>query len=354
MIDGMPVMDAVIHAYNVDPSNYANKYARPLAEMVLGSVNALMPPSYVPSADSYYRDWTMEETVQQVFVESMTDLAVNHVLPIYSFKDGLCSLEKAIECKERWPNRIINYCGVDPMMGRAALDELDRQIELLDPVGLKLYPNSWVGDELNGWKMDDPEIAFPLFERARDRGLKVVAIHKALPLGPMPMEYLKMDDIDRAALAFPDLNFEVVHGGMAFLEETAWQLARFPNVYVNLEVTSALVVQRPDAFLHAMAALTGPGGAFVLDRLLWGTGSMVFHPQPLLEAFVRDFKIPEAMVERSGIPQFTQDVKRAILFDNYGKMIGEDLTKRLEATKDDEFAVRTRDGIAPPFSTANQ
>ena len=27
-----------------------------------------------------------------------------------------------------------------------------------------------------------------------------------------------MDDIDGAANAFPDLNFEVVHGGIAFIE----------------------------------------------------------------------------------------------------------------------------------------
>jgi len=30
-------------------------------------------------------------------------------------------------------------------------------------------------------------------------------------------------------MAFPELNFEIVHGGMAFLEETAWQIARFPT-----------------------------------------------------------------------------------------------------------------------------
>lgn len=106
--------------------------------------------------------------------------------------------------------------------------------------------------------MDDPEIAFPVFERARQLGIKVVAVHKALPLGPVPMEHYKVDDIDRAAIAFPGLNFEIVHGGMAFLEETAWQLARFQNVYVNLEITSALLRTRPLAFAQALGALVGP------------------------------------------------------------------------------------------------
>jgi predicted TIM-barrel fold metal-dependent hydrolase len=88
-------------------------------------------------------------------------------------------------------------------------------------------------------------LVFPLFARAQELGLKVVAIHKAVPLGPVPMKHYRMDDIDAAADAFPELAFEVVHGGMAFVEETAWQLARYPNVYVNLEVTASLAVSAP-------------------------------------------------------------------------------------------------------------
>lgn len=42
-----------------------------------------------------------------------------------------------------------------------------------------------------------------------------------------------LDDIGGAADAFPELNFEIVHGGMAFLDETGMQLSLFPNVYVN-------------------------------------------------------------------------------------------------------------------------
>jgi predicted TIM-barrel fold metal-dependent hydrolase len=202
--------------------------------------------------------------------------------------------------------------------------------------------------------MDDPEIAFPLFERAEKLGIKVVAVHKALPLGPVPMEHYKVDDIDRACMAFPGLNFEVVHGGMAFLEETAWQLARFDNVYVNLEITSALAASRPAAFLHAMAALIGPGGQHAIERILWGTGAMAFHPQPLLETFVREFAFPEALIEGAGLPQLDLAAKRAILFDNYGRMTGLDLDARLSATRDDEFARRRPDGPLAPFSTVQE
>src|SRR3546814_5625415 len=75
---------------------------------------------------------------------------------------------------------------------------------------LPLYPNSWLGSEVRGWHMDDPEVAFPLFERAQALGIKVIAIHKAVPLGPVPMEHYRVDDIDRALTAFPDPPLENV------------------------------------------------------------------------------------------------------------------------------------------------
>lgn len=351
MIDGLPVIDAVIHAYNMNPDNFANRFAAPLCDLVFHSVAGAAIPRYAPTREQFYRNWSIEETVDQVFVESDTDLAVYHVLPIFAFHDGLCSLDKAIEAQQRWPNRIVTYCGVDPLAGPAALDELERQVEILQPVGLKLYPNSWIGQEVRGWKMDDPEVAFPLFERAQALGIKVVAVHKALPLGPVAMEHYKVDDIDRACMAFPGLNFEIVHGGMAFLEETAWQIARFPNVYINLEVTCALAASRPAAFMHAIAALVGPGGPGAIERILWGTGAMAFHPQPLLEAFVHEFAFPEAMMAGTGLPQIDRAAKRKILFDNYQAMTGLDLAARLPATRTDEFARRRAAGPAAPFST---
>src|SRR5260370_14288483 len=119
--------------------------------------------------------------------------------------------------------------------------------------------------------MDDPEIAFPLFQRALELGLKAIAIHKAIPLGPVPMDHYRMDDIDAAAAAFPDLQFEVVHGGFAFIEETAFQLARFSNVWVYLATTSNLAAAKPVAFERFIAGLIIHVGEGALDRLMWAS-----------------------------------------------------------------------------------
>jgi hypothetical protein len=40
MIDGMPVLDAVIHAYNFNPANYANRFAAPIADLTLLGIAA--------------------------------------------------------------------------------------------------------------------------------------------------------------------------------------------------------------------------------------------------------------------------------------------------------------------------
>jgi predicted TIM-barrel fold metal-dependent hydrolase len=351
MIDGMPVLDGIIHAYNLSPENYANHHAGIVSELIVGMVGAMAEPAYVASHERYIRDWSIEDAANMVFLESDTDLAVYHVLPLNAYRDGMCRLDKAVEARRRWPDRIISYAGVDPLQGQAALDELERQVELLHPIGLKLYPNSWTGSEARGWKMDDPEIAYPVFERAAKLGIKVVAIHKAVPLGPVPMEHYRVDDLDRALGAFPNLRFEIVHGGMAFLEETAWQLGRYPNVYVNLEVTSAYVATRPAAFGHALATMASIGGASAMERIIWGTGAIAFHPQPLLERFVRDFAFSEEMMARAGIAQISDSDKRGILFDNYARMTGLDLHARLTRTTNDEFAARKAQGLAPPFST---
>jgi len=354
MIDDAFVIDAVCHAYNMDPSNHASgRYSDAISELVAGATFAVSPPGYRVPRELYLRDWDVEEMANMLFVESDYDMAVNHVLPLTAYRDGLCSFEKALTIQTRWPRRFITYAGVDPMRGREALEDLHRQVEELPPpvVGLKLYPNSWGPDYVRGWHMDDPQIAFPFFEAAMRLGLKVVAIHKAVPLGPVPMAHYHVADVDRAADAFPDLAFEIVHGGMAFVEETAWQLARFANVYVNLEILHQFVVAKPAAFTQALAGLLDVGGPYALDKIFWGTGCMAVHPRPSLEAFWHRFEFPPERMDGSGIPHMTREAKRKILAENYARMIGLDLASARAGIADDEFARRRRSGLAQPYST---
>jgi predicted TIM-barrel fold metal-dependent hydrolase len=195
--------------------------------------------------------------------------------------------------------------------------------------------------------MDDESLAFPLFERARKRGVRTVAVHKAAPFGPVPIAPFKVDDIDLAADAFPDLAFEIIHAGLAFTEETALLLALFPNVYANLEVTSLLINTNPVQFENVMGMFLRQGGS---DKIIYSDGTMVVHSQPVLES-LRNYRLSEDALRRFNIPQITDEDIAKIMGTNYAKILGIDIDEAKAAIADDEFSrERARTGIQAPFS----
>jgi hypothetical protein len=308
--------------------------------------------------EAYCRDWSVEEMAWLLFTETQTDVAVFHPTPIDAYKDGLISVEKAAEARKRWPDRFLSYATVDPLAGNEALEELERQADLLEPIGLKLYPTSWrAGGYPEDWRMDDPEVVYPLYEKALSLGINSVAIHKSVPLGPVPMDPFKPGDIDAAAGTFPNLNFEIVHGGVAFTEETAWMLARFPNVFINMETLNIILALNPRRFAEIMAGLLSVGGEAVIPKFFWGSGAMAQHPRLGLDAFL-EFQMPADLLGSGGVfgpvPEITPEHKRLMLAGSYATVHGLDLDKLRAGIRDDEFARLRADqgGTAPrPWST---
>jgi predicted TIM-barrel fold metal-dependent hydrolase len=349
------------HALNYDPSNYKiERDARLLAEMVYSMTHDTMSgrlSRYLVTRESCLRDWSTEEVANILFLESVTSMSTFVPLAIFSFYDGACSLEKAAEAKKRWPDRFKVTAAVDPL-AKGAVEEFERQVEMLDPIALKLYPSSYALGIHKGWRMDDPTIAFPLFEKAQQLGIKIIQIHKALPAGPVPMEPYKVGDIDDAAHAFPDLTFEIIHGGFAFSEETAWQLGRYPNIRVNLDITSMLAWTHPRRFAQVLVDLLSVAGHRAVDRIHWATGGgpASFHPQPAIEAFW-NFQIPEEMWTQSAFAnepyELTELDKRKILGLNTAELLGIDVQEAQRKIARDEFSQRVakNGGVFAPWST---
>lgn len=348
MIDDTFVFNAVTHAYDLSDANtQPNKYAESVRDQLI-SLHRDWQPGFGLDEERQRTDWPIEVLAKTLFLESDVDMAATHTLRLDSyFKDGLCARRKTVEAVRRWPQRFVGYVGVDPTLGLdVCLRELDEQLdELPEAVGLKLYPAQV--DPMRSWRMDDPKLAFPLFERAQQRNIKTIAVHKASPLGPVPLSPYRIDDIDNAADEFPDLSFEIVHAGIAFAEETAMAIARYPNVYANLEVTSALVTTSPGMFEKVMGQFLFWGGP---SKILWSDGHMVFHSQPLLERF-KDFTFSEEILHTYGIPQITAEDRAAILGGNYARILGIDVEAAKAAVADDEFArERAATGIQAPYS----
>lgn len=357
MQDDYFVIDTVAHMFDMRPENWADPgYAAPVNGLLQG-LFATAPPGYALDFECTVRDWTPEETANLTFRESNTDVAVCHTTPIYFYKDGLSGFEKSLEATQKYPNRYIGaYIAADPLHGQKAIDSMTYQAESLErPMGLKLYPISWNGETTKAWRMDDPKIAYPLYEKAQELGIKTVAVHKSLPLGPSPSaDGFHPGDIEGAAHDFPDLNFEIVHGGMAFTEETAWLMARYPNIWINLETTNIVLAANERAFAEILAGLMHAGGEGVLDRVVWASGSMNCHPRPSLEKFAA-FQFPEDIRQRYGlllpVPQLTEEHKRKIFSENYARLHNLDIEALKAGIAGDEFSRAPGEAVAEPWST---
>jgi predicted TIM-barrel fold metal-dependent hydrolase len=217
-----------------------------------------------------------------------------------------------------------------------------------------MYPSSWTEESHTGWLMSDPEVAYPVFERAIEHGIENIDIHKAIPFGPTPGETYDPQDVGEAAASFPELDFSIVHGGAAFCEETAWMLTRYDNIYVNMEALPIILCSSERKFGEILASFVGTGGPGVYDKLFWSSAAMAAHPQAQLEAF-RDFQYPDEVMRQGGlfseIEQITDEHKRKILGENYAEFIGLDIEEAKANFADDEFERRREtEGLADPYS----
>jgi uncharacterized protein len=351
MINDMLVVDAVVHAGNVTKENVAEPI-QPMADSLLEGIYGLhamlSPESHRLPPEKLLRDWSGEELERLLFLESDVDLCDYHSLPLDDFfVDGFVRFEKGVEMQRRSPQRVCLHAAVNPLEGPRALEQVEHSIRELGAHGIKVYPARFVQGQTIPVRLDDPEYGIPVIEKAVECGAKCIAVHKYFPVGPTRLSAYGVDDVEIAG-AFPQINFEVLHPGFAFVEETAWLLARYPNVYVNLEWTVSLMFTAPRRFAEVLGNLMYWGGE---DRILWAAGAMFVHPQPVLEAFL-GFEMPEDLVEGYGYPPLTEQAKRKMLGENYCRLHGLDVDEIKAKVANDEWAKLRRDAPAPePWST---
>ena len=148
-------------------------------------------------------------------------------------------------------------------------------------------------------------------------------MHKGVPLGPQPIEHTQTWDMDGAAANFPDINFVIFHVGLPFIDETCWQLIRYPNLYASLAATINFIVRAPRMFAEILGKLLFWCGE---DKIIYGSEAPIFHPQWALRAFM-DFEIPQDLCDGYGYPQLTDQAKRKILGENLLRLHGMDVAE---------------------------
>lgn len=359
MIGDILVIDAVAHAYDFSddnripectPERYAGlqHFAYQLGHISTES----QEPGYLLTQAEFTARWNAEDLAQVFFVESDTDLIVHHSVAISSFfRDGAARFDTSLELKRIAPDRVLLYGCVDTFdPDRARVFAQMEEMAEAGAVGFKFYPSNGFYDvqanRLVKMFYGDPEKAFPFFEKAQALGIRHLAFHKAQPVGPGPADAVHYEDVSTAALAFPDLTFEIVHDGWAFLEEAAIQLMLHPNIYANLECVVNLVVRQPRRFAHIIGQLLRYGGP---DRIVYATGCAVNHADPILRALMA-FEMPADLRDGHGYPELTQEVKRKILGENMARLLGLDLEQIRERICDDHWARLRAQGKAAPWS----
>ena len=131
---------------------------------------------------------------------SDTDMIVAQPLPLTDlFHDGLSDWKKCAEMAQKHPDRAVFWGSVNPLEGKKALDLMEHQVKDHGAKAFKFYNVRYDYGQPFPWRMDDPRVAFPVFEKAQELGVNLIGVHKGVPLGPQPVEHTRTFDMDGAA-----------------------------------------------------------------------------------------------------------------------------------------------------------
>jgi uncharacterized protein len=342
--DDVFVVDATVHAFNFLPTNYNADFLPELMQMLYhGATKMFSPPDpkWVMTWEQFIGAFPLYPDLlhETLFGESGIDIAVYHGVPLEGiYKDGSSPIWVAKAVRELFPERMFLYCPLYPWRDDA-LDEIDRMVELDQPIGLKFYPIDVIDNTIKPTRMND-ETTFRVIGHAAKRGINMIAIHKAVPLGPLPLEpFGNVSDCAEIVKAFPGVTFEIVHGGIAFLEETAQLVADHPNVAINLEGTASFAVQMSDQLTPILEEFLDAGAA---DRMFWSSAAMGNHPRPALECFW-NFEVPSG--------RLTREVKADIVGRNFARHLGWDLDAKRSLIGDDRYA--RQESLREPWTFLN-
>jgi predicted TIM-barrel fold metal-dependent hydrolase len=309
--------------------------------------------------------------VKEVFLDSDTVMAFISGVPTRDWSKAPLPPDQ-MAATRRYVNelagsrRLLAHGLIRPNLGLGDLDEMERQAKELKVEAWKFHTGADLGEWV--WSADDEKRVYPFWEKTRALGIKHLCFHKGLPLGAFNVEGCMVNDIEKAARDWPDLNFMVYHSGFRGFgtssrgpgrqvddppkddpQEVPWVsdllrvLRRSPelkNIYFELgntfHQTSMFAPEMCMHMLGQMLQVVGP------DRILWGTDSIWGGgPQSQIERF-RRIRIRDDLVERYRYPPLTDEVKAKILGLNAAKLFGLDPQERRRAIETDKLS-RMRD-----------
>lgn len=270
-------------------------------------------------------DMNVENFGKMLLEGSETEVAVFNPFGFREDYGGqdMVPMEYQSQVKTSYPSRTIMMAGgLTPNQGvTETLERLEMFVKDYNASGLKLY--TFDSTPQKGWWFDDEKLAYPIWEKCRELGIKNIGCHKGIPFGQFMARYAHAEDFDKACDDFLDLNFIAFHSAWPYHNELAALKGFKPqrnNLYCEIGSTfAATVTSRPIECAHVIGTLVRDLGA---DYVMWGTDSLLWgNPQWQIDAF-RRFRIPDELVDGHGYPQLTDEVKAKILGGNAARMWG--------------------------------
>jgi predicted TIM-barrel fold metal-dependent hydrolase len=328
MLNDIFVFDNVIHVYDLSDENVRmdRPDALPARDQSIVYTDMLRWPGLPLHDDrsfSWARRWETEEMYDLVFRSSVTDMAMAQVVPMFDwYKDWYSPIKAQYAMAQAYPDRVLFCGGVDPKYRSLndALEQIDYQVKTLGACSFKFYNGHAKTSDC--WRCDDESIAYPMYERAKAAGIKVLQFHKGNPFGLQNVEWLSPIDLQAPARDFPDISFIVHHLALPYFEEMVSIASRFPNVYLSLAGYMTMYRIAPRRVQDHLGRLLQSVGA---EKILWGSeAALAGGPAPYLKGFM-ELEIPDDMRSGYGYPQLTLDDKRKILGENFAKVMGIDI-----------------------------
>lgn len=304
--------------------------------------------------------------VKQVFLESETTMSIISGVPAAAGDEEiLLPIDKMVGTRDH----VNEKAGARRMLSHGLVAPNDpRNLEMMEWQAKELKIDSWkgytadgisgrypTGGYYGGWYLDDAKIAFPMYATMRKLGIKNFCIHKGLAVIWFDEKYCRMQDLEPAVLANPDINFIVYHSGYPWVDDLA-NVTRFKrnpainvadNLYAELGSTFAFTaVGAPVECAHVLGKLITHVGA---DRIVWGSDSVWWgSPQWQIDAF-RRFQIPEDIQKGYGYKPITDKDKELILGLNSARLYGIDVERTMKQLAKDEIST-VRTAVAPQLT----
>jgi predicted TIM-barrel fold metal-dependent hydrolase len=319
-----------VQGHYVDPAGkwlaQVPEFARPFAAMPKAECDL---GTAGDAAHGYLECLGPEEFVKDVFLDSDTDLMVLSFVPSTAESEPVTieaadATRRIVDALEG-SKRLLLHGRVNPNQP-GDLDRMDKLAEAWGVSAWKTYTQ--FGPDGKGYFLtDDVGIAF--VEKARALGVKVICIHKGLPLSEHSYAHSQCSDIGAIARLFPDVTFIVYHSGyVAGQPERAFEpgagrdgvdtliqslvdhdIGPGSNVYAELGSTWRFLMREPDDAAHVLGKLLKHVGE---HNVLWGTDSIWYgSPQDQIQAF-RTFQISPALREAHGYPQITPALRARV------------------------------------------